>query len=41
MNLTLSEVVKKLGKDGATRFASEMISFFGDLENMARSRKYL
>jgi hypothetical protein len=39
--LDLSEVVKKLGKDGANRFSSEMISFFGDLENMARSRKYL
>jgi hypothetical protein len=39
--LDLSEVVKKLGKDGANRFASEMISFFGDLENMARSKKYL
>ena len=39
--LDLSEVVKKLGKDGSNRFASEMISFFGDLENMARSRKYL
>jgi hypothetical protein len=39
--LDLSEVVKKLGKDGANRFASEMISFFGDVENMTRSRKYL
>jgi hypothetical protein len=39
--LDLSEVVKKLGKDGSNRFASEMISFFGDIENMARSRKYL
>ncbi|MGZ4161831.1 MAG: hypothetical protein ACXVNF_13680 [Neobacillus sp.] len=39
--LDLSEVVKKLGKDGSNRFASEMISIFGDLENMARSRKYL
>lgn len=39
--LDLTEVINKLGKDGSNRFASEMISFFGDLENMARSRKYL
>ena len=37
--LDLTEVINKLGKDGSNRFASEMISFFGDLENMARSKE--
>jgi hypothetical protein len=39
--MDLTEVITKLGKDGSNRFASEMIGFFGDLEHMARSRKYL
>lgn len=40
--LDLTEVVKKLGdRNGADRFANELIDFFGDLEDMGQSRSIL
>ncbi|MBX6362196.1 MAG: ATP-binding protein, partial [Acidobacterium ailaaui] len=39
--LDLTEVVRKLGHNGANRFAQEMIDFFGDLESMGQSRTIL
>jgi hypothetical protein len=39
--MDLTEVISKLGRDGASRFADEVIDFFGDMEGMARSRRYL
>jgi hypothetical protein len=37
--LDLTEVMEKLGRKGADRFANELIDFFGDLESMGQSRK--
>lgn len=39
--LDLTEVMDKLGRKGADRFANELIDFFGDLESMGQSRKLL
>lgn len=39
--MDLTEVISKLGRKGASRFADEVIDFFGDMQNMARSKKYL
>ncbi|PGZ17575.1 ATP-binding protein [Bacillus cereus] len=39
--LDLTEVIEKLGKKGASRFADEVIDFFGDIESMARTKRYL
>lgn len=39
--MDLTEVVSKLGRNGANRFAQEIIDFFGDLSEMARSRAVL
>jgi hypothetical protein len=39
--LDLTEVMAKLGRKGADRFANELIDFFGDVENMGQSRKVL
>ncbi|MBT2701180.1 ATP-binding protein [Bacillus sp. ISL-40] len=39
--LDLTEVMEKLGRKGADRFANELIDFFGDLESMGQSRKIL
>lgn len=39
--LDLTEVMEKLGRKGADRFANELIDFFGDVESMGQSRKIL
>lgn len=39
--MDLTEVITKLGRKGASRFADEVIDFFGDMEKMARSKRYL
>ncbi|PEZ01833.1 ATP-binding protein [Bacillus sp. AFS018417] len=39
--MDLTEVIAKLGRKGASRFADEVIDFFGDMEGMARSKRYL
>ncbi|PGA76474.1 ATP-binding protein [Bacillus pseudomycoides] len=39
--MDLTEVILKLGKKGASRFADEVIDFFGDMEGMARTKRYL
>jgi hypothetical protein len=39
--MDLTEVISKLGRTGMSRFADEIIDFFGDLEGMARSKRYL
>jgi hypothetical protein len=39
--LDLTEVVTKLGPNGANRFAQELIDFFGDIESMGQSRAIL
>lgn len=39
--MDLTEVITKLGRKGASRFADEVIDFFGDMEGMARSKRYL
>jgi hypothetical protein len=39
--MDLTEVISKLGRDGASRFADEVIDFFGDMEGLARSKRYL
>ncbi len=39
--MDLTEVINKLGRKGASRFADEVIDFFGDMEGMARSKRYL
>lgn len=39
--MDLTEVIKKLGRRGANRFALELIDFFGDVETMGQSRKIL
>src|SRR6185312_10272466 len=39
--LDLTEVITQLGHKGASRFADEVIDFFGDMEGMARSKRYL
>jgi hypothetical protein len=39
--MDLTEVVRKLGKNGANRFAQELIDFFGDVESMGQSRSIL
>ncbi|WML44100.1 ATP-binding protein [Neobacillus sp. PS3-40] len=39
--LDLTEVMEKLGRKGADRFANELIDFFQDLEGMGQSRKIL
>lgn len=38
--LDLSEVIKKLGRKGGSRFASEMIDFL-EMDGLARAKKYL
>ncbi|MGC4378424.1 ATP-binding protein [Fictibacillus sp. Mic-4] len=39
--MDLTEIVAKLGRNGVNRFAQEIIDFFGDLAEMARSRAIL
>lgn len=39
--LDLTEVIRKLGRNGLNRFALEIIDFFGDVESMGQSRKIL
>lgn len=39
--MDLTEVIAKLGRKGASRFADEVTDFFGDMEKMARSKRYL
>ncbi|HDR7602480.1 TPA: ATP-binding protein, partial [Bacillus mycoides] len=39
--IDLTEVITKLGRKGASRFADEVTDFFGDMEKMARSKRYL
>jgi hypothetical protein len=39
--LDLTEVMSKIGRKGADRFANELIDFFGDVESMGQSRKIL
>jgi hypothetical protein len=39
--MDLTEVIKKLGRRGANRFAQEIIDFFGDVESMGQSRALL
>lgn len=39
--MDLTEVITKLGRKGASRFADEVTDFFGDMEKMARSKRYL
>jgi hypothetical protein len=39
--LDLTEVMEKIGRKGADRFANELIDFFGDVESMGQSRKLL
>ncbi|MBU8908465.1 ATP-binding protein [Desertibacillus haloalkaliphilus] len=39
--LDLTEVIEKLGRKGASRFADEVIDFFGDMEGLSRSKRYL
>lgn len=39
--LDLTEVMEKIGRKGADRFANELIDFFGDVESMGQSRKVL
>jgi hypothetical protein len=39
--LDLTEVMEKIGRKGADRFANELIDFFGDVEAMGQSRKIL
>jgi hypothetical protein len=39
--LDLTEVMQKIGRKGADRFANELIDFFGDVESMGQSRKIL
>jgi len=39
--LDLTEVMAKIGRKGADRFANELIDFFGDVESMGQSRKIL
>lgn len=39
--MDLTEVIKALGPGGASRFADEVIGFFGDLGEKARSKFYL
>lgn len=39
--LDITEVMRKLGRRGADRFADELVDFFGDVESMSRTRKYL
>jgi hypothetical protein len=39
--MDLTEVIAKLGRTGASRFADEVVDFFGDMEGMARSKRYL
>jgi hypothetical protein len=39
--MDLTEVIEALGPAGASRFADEVIGFFGDLGEKARSKRYL
>jgi hypothetical protein len=39
--MDLTEIIRKLGKNGANRFAQELIDFFGDMESMGQSRSVL
>lgn len=39
--MDISEVIEKLGRHGADRFAEELIYFFGDIESMAQSKRIL
>jgi hypothetical protein len=39
--MDLTEVVRKLGRNGTNRFAQEIIDFFGDIEDKPRSRAIL
>ena len=39
--MDLTEIIRKLGKNGANRFAQELIDFFGDVESMGQSRSIL
>lgn len=39
--LDLTEIIDKLGANGANRFAQELIDFFGDVETMGQSRAIL
>lgn len=39
--MDLTEIVEKLGANGANRFAQELIDFFGDMESMGQSRAIL
>mgnify|MGYP005748441213 CR=1 FL=1 len=39
--MDLTEVIQKLGKKGASRFADEVMDFFGDMEGLTRSKRYL
>ncbi|MCF2939057.1 ATP-binding protein [Paenibacillus alkaliterrae] len=39
--MDLTEVISKLGRDGASRFADEVLDFFGDMEGLKRSKKIL
>lgn len=39
--MDLTEIVTKLGANGANRFAQELIDFFGDVETMGQSRSLL
>jgi macrodomain Ter protein organizer (MatP/YcbG family) len=39
--LDLTEIMTKIGRKGADRFANELIDFFGDVESMGQSRKIL
>lgn len=39
--MDLTEVMQKIGRKGADRFANELIDFFGDVESMGQSRKIL
>jgi hypothetical protein len=39
--LDLTEVVTKLGRNGASRFANEVIDFFGDMGGLTRSKRIL
>jgi hypothetical protein len=39
--MDLTEIMAKIGRKGADRFANELIDFFGDMESMGQSRKIL
>ena len=39
--LDLTEVITQLGRAGASRFADELVDFFGDIGEMAQSRRLL